>query len=432
MVRNPDTYLLYEYMKKNAFTVRVKVVLSETVDEKLLYEAAQEAIGRLPYFSVSVGLDEGENYILNPNDNPIAVLPERDERLLLGSEKVGKHLFAITWRDNCVWFNWAHCICGGFGAMFWVKTTMYQYLTKKYGEIKPPVDLKAVGSEVDEAEYAFPDPEQFPYDAPLKRYEEGDSKVGIEVDYRYFLNPFAKDVYYYQIDLDSKEFMRYSKEIDGSPNSVLSAIMLKTTARYFAKWKGHHISAKIADDYRNDVGCPKSYRDFVRFLHVRYDWENVDDSIEKLNMRARGAIISQMQPENSWEWYRLMCENRKGIDAQPDLKSKKQYASKHSIYGSDYRDTYMVSYVGKTDWGGMAEYIKGMYSITDGNLMLEVNALPDKFCVTYQLLTKDRKPLDYFCEILESLKIPYTVSDRMVRYMPDLLLPNGKSDSDSE
>ena len=213
MTNNPDVYLLYEYMKKNAFTVRVKVTLSEAVNEDLLTQAAREAITRFPYYSVSVGIDDGENYVLNPNDNPIAVLPETDERLVLGSEEVGGHLFAITWKENDIWFNWAHCICGGFGALYWVKTTLYQYLTKKYGDIVPPVDLKAVGTPVDEAEYAYPDVDKLPLDDPLKRYEEGSSYVGVEKDLFYFINPFANDVYYYQVEFDSKRFMEYAKEI---------------------------------------------------------------------------------------------------------------------------------------------------------------------------------------------------------------------------
>ena len=427
MANNPDVYLLYEYMKKNAFTVRIKVTLSETVDEDLLTQAAREAITRFPYYSVSVGIDDGENYVLNPNDNPIAVLPETDERLVLGSEEVGGHLFAITWKENDIWFNWAHCICGGFGALYWVKTTLYQYLTKRYGDIVPPVDLKAVGSPVDEAEYAYPDADKLPLDDPLKRYEEGSSYVGVEKDLFYFINPFANDVYYYQVEFDSKRFMEYAKEIDGTPNSVLAAIMLKATARYFKPIPNQHISAKIADDYRKDIDCPKSYRDFVRFIHVKYDWEVEKESIERLSQRARGAILTQMQPENSWEWYRRLDEARRGIDEQPDLKSKKKYASKHSIYKSDARDTYMISYVGKTDWGGMSEYIKSAYVITDGNMMLEVMALPEKICVTFQLLSKERALLDLFCDILDEEQLIYSVSDRMVRNMPDILLPEPDS-----
>ena len=423
MANNPDVYLLYEYRKKNAFTVRMKITMDEAVDEVLLRQAAAEAMTRFPYYSVKVGLDEGENYVLLPNDRQIKVLPEKDERLVLGSEEAAEHLVAITWKGNDIWFNWAHCLCGAYGAMFWIKTTLYQYLTKKYGQIKPPADLKAVGSPVDKEEYAYPDPDQLSNDVPLKRYEEGDSMVGVEQDYFYFLNPFAKEVYYYQLELDSKAFMEYAKRIDGTPNSILAAIMLKTTARYFPALKGQHISAKIADDYRKDIGCDKSYRDFVRFIHVKYDWEMESESVERLSQRARGAIITQMQPENSFEWYRKQVETRKGIDAQPDLKSKIKYAQKHSIYTSDARDTYMISYVGKTDWGGMAEYISSIFTITDGNLMLEVNALPDKFCVTFQMLTKDSRPLDLFCEILTDEKIPFTVSERMSRYMPDLMLP---------
>ena len=423
MAVNPDVYLLYEYRKKNAFTVRVKVTLTEAVDEVLLTQAAGEAMTRFPYFSVKVGLDEGENYCLLPNDQPIAVLPETDERLVLGSEEVGGHLFAVTWKEDTIWFNFSHSLCGAFGAMFWIKTTMYQYLTKKYGQIQPPADLKAVGSPVGEGEYAYPDLDSLSADDPLKRYEEGDSKIGIEKEYIYFLNPFANEIYYYQMELDSRAFMEYAKRIDGSPNSVLAAFMMKTAARYFPHQKGQHLSAKIADDYRKDVGCQQSYRDFVRFIHVKYDWEMENESIERLSQRARGAIIAQMQPENSAEWFKQMLEARKGIDSQPDLKSKIKYAQKHSIYLSDARDTYTISYVGRTDWGGMAEYIRSAFTLTDGNLMLEVNALPDRFCITFQLLTKDRKPLDLFCDILREEQLPFTVSECMVRNMPDLLLP---------
>ena len=71
----------------------------------------------------------------------------------------------------------------------------------------------------------------------------------------------------------------------------------------------------------------------------------------------------------------------------------------------------------------MAKYIRSAFTITGGNLILEVNALPDKFCVTFQLLSKGRKPPDRFCEVLQEEGLPFTVSDRLVRYMPDLVLP---------
>ncbi|MBR2280245.1 MAG: hypothetical protein IJ903_04885 [Ruminococcus sp.] len=71
----------------------------------------------------------------------------------------------------------------------------------------------------------------------------------------------------------------------------------------------------------------------------------------------------------------------------------------------------------------MEQHIKGMYTITDGDLMLELNALKDKFCIAFQLIDKKREPLERFCEILDNEKIPYTVSDQYKRYMPGIEFP---------
>ena len=140
-------------------------------------------------------------------------------------------------------------------------------------------------------------------------------------------------------------------------------------------------------------------------------------------MRARGAVIAQNQPELSYERFKKLERTHKGIDAQPALKEKKKYASKNSTFRSDPRDTYVVSYVGQTDWGGMDEHIKGFYTITDGDLMLEVNALKDTVCITFQLVNKDQKPMDLFLEILSEENIPYRASGRYTRYMPRIKLP---------
>ena len=419
-----DTYLLYEYMKKISYTVRILVKLNEKIDPKLLNEAAQEAISRYPYFSVKVRVDESGAFVLDHNDNPIPVLPEENKRLMLGAEKTGGHLFAITYRDNCVWFNFSHSLCGGYGGLFWVKTTLYQYLTKKYGTISAPADLKRVGTPVSEKETELPDASKLPDDEPIKRYDGKSSKVGLDRFLKYLFNPFAKDNYYYEIIIPTDKFMEYAKSIDGSPNTILAAFLFKMIARYYPAKPDDILSGRIADDFRNDIGANESYRDFTRLIHIMYTRQMENDPIEKLNRMARGAVILQMQPELSCERYRQIEEIHKGIDSQPDLKSKKKFAAKHSLFRSDARDVFNVSYVGQTDWGGMEDYINEVYSITDGDYMLEVNALKDNFCLCFQLINKDHKPVELFCRILEEEGLPYTVSEMKTRYLPDIELPN--------
>lgn len=369
-------------------------------------------------------MDEGQNYTLEQNDKPICVLPEKDERLTLGSDEVNGHLFAITYRNNWVWFNFSHSPCGGFGAMYWIKTTLYQYMIKKYGPIDPPKDIKLPGTPVTDEELYFPDADKLPDDEPLSRYTGGDSNLTLGRVLKYMLCPCAKDAYYYQIEIPAKDFLEYAAGNDGSPSTILTAIMLKAVSRLVKEKKGTHLSGRIANDYRDDIGADFSYRDFVCFIHVRYEWSMKDEPVKKLNMRARGAVISQGQPELSFERFKKVEKIHREIDGQPDLEAKKKFASRNSLFRSDPRDNYTISYVGKVDWGGMEEHIKSIYSLTDGDLMLEVNALKDTFCITFQVYGKDRKPLDLFCQVLKEENIPYRVSDQLIRHLPKIKLPS--------
>ena len=398
---NPDTHLLYEYMNKLPYTVRMKTRLDAPVDTALLNEAAQEAIARFPYFSVRVGLDVSQSYTLDHNDKPLAVLPERDERLVLGSDEVNGHLFAITYRNDCIWFNFAHALCGAYGALFWIKATLYLYLCKVYGPLDAPEDIRLPGTDIPSEELAYPDESTLPHDEPTSHYE-GDCNLAMPRSLKYLFNPFVKDDnYYYQFEIPTKPFMDYVKKVDGTPNTVLTAMMFKMASRYFKEKKDTHLSGRIAADYRADLGASASYRDFVRFIHVRYEWSMKDDSIEELSKIGRRAIAEQKQPE----------------------LGRERFALSNSTFRSDPRDPWTVSYVGKVDWGGMEQHMRDVYTISDGDLMLEVNALKDHFDIAFQVFNKDERPLSLFCEVLDEEGIPYTVSERLTRYLPKIQLP---------
>ena len=71
----------------------------------------------------------------------------------------------------------------------------------------------------------------------------------------------------------------------------------------------------------------------------------------------------------------------------------------------------------------MEQHITGIYNITDGDLMLEVNALEDKICMCFQVVNKDRTPLDKFLEVLDEEDLKYKVSERKIKYLPKIELP---------
>lgn len=234
----------------------------------------------------------------------------------------------------------------------------------------------------------------------------------------YLTNPSKGGQVFYPITIDRSALMKYARDNDGSPNSILSAAMFRMCSRVFPN--ARQISAGIVCNYRQDVGCPETYRDLVRVLHARYLPGMKDWPIEKLSTVTRGAMYLQMQPELSRKTYRQVAAYRDQIDKIPGKVLKTAYALNNSPLRSGVKDTFNVSYVGNVDWGSLSEYVDEVYSLTEGHLMLEVNSAGDKFCIAFQVLNRDENFVREFIRVLEEEGIPYELGEMMESRLPQI------------
>ena len=137
--------------------------------------------------------------------------------------------------------------------MFWIKTTLWQYLSDKTGKTFDTEGIKIPGSPLEEGETALPDLGAFPDDEPITEYKGGNSYVPIGEYLGYYLNPFSGDATYFPIEIDLKKLMSYAKSNDGSPNSIVSAFMFKALRKVWANnKKAAEISARISMNYNAD------------------------------------------------------------------------------------------------------------------------------------------------------------------------------------
>ena len=411
-----DSYLLYEVTPSSLYTAKVVVELNVPVNGDILREAAQKAFRRFPYYSRTVRLDDHGAYVLEPCDKPICVF-EEGEQVVLGTEQTNGLLFAITYSPSTVYFNLCHNFCGGCGAMPWIKSTLWHYLTDE-GYAIDSEGILTPDSPIPPEETAVPDPESFPEEEVIGRYTGGDSYVPIKDYLPYLTNPSKGGQVYYPITIDKSALMRFARENDGSPNSILSAAMFRMCSRVFPKAK--QISCGIVCNYRKDVGCPDTYRDLVRVLHARYLPSMKDWPIEKLSTVTRGSMYLQMQPEISRETYRQVVAYRDTIDKIPGKALKTAYALKNSPLRNGVKDTFNVSYVGNVDWGGLSEYVEEVFSLTEGHLMLEVNSAGDKICIAFQVLNRDEDFIREFLKVLDEEGISYEIGEMMESRLPQI------------
>ena len=418
-----DSYLLYEVTPAVAYTVKIRTRLKESVEGELLRRAAERAFRRFWYFAKTVRLDSNDAFVFDNTGLPIIVKEETDQPVVLGSSETNGLYFCVTYREKDVYFNFAHNFCGGCGAMPWIQATLWQYFTDRYHTVINAKGIVTPDEPVYAGELAFPDARGLPDEEASGGYKGGNSYIPMDEYMTYFQDP-SKGTVFYPIEIGNSDLIKYAKENDGSPNSILSAMLFKALGRvYRDNPEASQISGKIICNYRKDVGCPDTYRDLVRMLHVKYTPDMADWSIEKLSTITRGSMYLQMQPEFSVQEYKKLMEFRDGIDGQKTFQEKAEYALSHSLMRTGVSDTFTVSYVGNLSWGGLAEYIESVYSITDGHLMLEVNSLPDKFCISFEQFTEEKKYLNAFLQVLDEEGISYAVGDAEPAKLPGIQLP---------
>ena len=415
-----DSYTLYEIKKQNLYSVKIRVILKERVNGAVLQTSAQNAFRRFPYYCRTVAVNHEGAFILEPCDQPISVT-EGDRAVRLGTEETNGLLFAVTYEDNNIYFSFAHNFCGGCGAMRWIQGTLWQYLTDLGHDVEK-TGILTVDTPLTAEEQAEPDIATLPDGEPVGNLNFTTDSFMPRNDYiEQMKDPNGMNGYY-PIMIPKAQLMKYAHNNDGSPNSILAAMLFRMYVKVLPNES--KFTAGITNNYRADVGCPDTYRDMVRQMYVQYDIGMKDWSVEKLSTVTRSRMYIQMQPEISWDKCRKVEELRRQIDAQPNLEAKANYAFINSPTTHGIPSAFHISYVGKIEWGGLGPFLDGVYSLTFGHLMIEVNATEEDFCLSFQTVRKDGRYLKEFLQALDEEGITYSVGDLEDRKLPAIVLPD--------
>ncbi len=414
-----DSYTLYEIKKRNVYSVRIKVILNAQVRGNVLKAAAEKSFRRFPYYARKAVINSEGAYELVHCEKPITVTPD-EHAVRLGTEDTNDLLFAITYEGSSIYFNFAHNFCGACGAMRWIKATLWQYLTD-LGHTIDTAGIMTADTPLTPEESKEPDVHSLPQDPPLGDLAFSPDSFTLMADYMEFMKNPDSIMGSYPISIPKEALMKYSRDNDGSPNSIISSVLFRMCTRLFPDQT--KFSVRIACNYRADVGCPETYRDMVRQIQISYPIRIKDWPIENISTITRTKMYLQMQPEVSWEECRKVDAFRRAIDARPDLEAKVDYAVNNSPTTHGTPSTCVISYVGKIEWGGLAPFIEGIYTFTFGHVMLEINATSENFCISFQTVHQHERYVKAFLRILDEEGLPYTVGEFENRKLPEIILP---------
>lgn len=423
MKQNPDSYLLYEAGKFITYNYRLKIIMRSKVDAKALETAAQTAFKRFPYYAKRINVLPNGEIELKDNPLPITVKKCSGKHPRLGTAEVNFHLFSIEYEENIIFINIYHGMCGGCGSMFFVKSLLRYYVKEAFGAETEIGDIKTADTPFTEGETAYPDPEALSDEEPLGSIKTDGVYIPAADYLKQLVSLPFRDARYYELELETKDFMKYARSNDGSPNSILSALMFRAVCKVTSPKTAKAIRGNILCNYRADVGCPNTYRDLVRMLSVYYPRELESKTTEYLSTITRSMMYVQMQPEFSAKIMKSIFKSMDDVDKRNGLLNKKLYTLTHSQHVQPPFGTFIVSYVGRDEWYGLENYIERMHCITDGHLLLEVNALRDKFYLTFMELNSKHKYYDAFCEAMREENIHFKELGSHKRNLAYTILP---------
>ena len=419
-----DTYSLYKDETRFAFAVRAKIRMKEPVDIDILRSSANKAIKRYPYFAVKVMIDETGSYKRVPNDKDISVLPVGEKTPFLGSKEVNEHLLFLECEGKDIYFNISHTMCGGRGLQPWIMTTVWQYISDKYGikpdapSIRKPYEPLLTG-ELDE-----PALDMIPDEPPIYEYKSKNPKVMIGDYMNGLYNPFVRNNNYRILTFKQEDIVSYIKKNDSS----VAAFFLITVAKALDKLlpeKVPVIGGEIAHNMSGNIGLENAHCDILSHIHIDYTREQLKMDMEKLGTMTKGQIILQTDTSVSCRELREKLEICEKIDTIQGIKANRKYMKDHdqSTGKNAKHGTYYVNYTGQMDWGEVADYIESYVLIVEGHLMLEVTSVGDRIFVCFMQILNTDKYINAYRDVLDELNISFIEEGPYAKKIPKHQLP---------
>ena len=393
--------MLYICTPEYPNTMGMIAVLKEPVDGKILREVVEELRQRFPYYYVQEK-QEGTELITAVNPRPMTVR-EGWGPINLCSEEANYHLAAFKYDGRRLCFEVLHSITDGAGALPYMKSVLYLYLSRKSGHTFDPSGFRLPGEEIPESEIGdpFAGIDIDGADAPVYQPET-------VADFYRLSDGTDTQRHIFYVKLPEEQVIRYCKDNDGSPNILLSVLLAKAIRRYDPE-SDKTVSVSVAVNHKAVLGNHDNYRMFANVAELSFKKDRDLSDLSKACTGARGQLILQTQPENSirvLKTRKAICEKL----SQAPLEIKFGMVAKAA---ATPRWSVSVSYADNRSFGPLDPYIDEFYMLASPgttDVICEVACLNHSFFLSFIQVFSSDKFFRIFLEELADAGIPFEVT----------------------
>lgn len=388
MKNNPSAMMgLYGSNELFCHTVRDTYRMKEDIDGEALTKAVNTAIKRYPYFSVKL-VKHGDEVIhtVVPNDRPV-VVADRTEPFTLYSKETNQHFFAVLYHEKEIYLDISHAFVDGTAIYEFAKTLLYYYIKEKNGMPLPAgvirtLDTPVTDEEITDPYLNIPPLTEKPVGGrpkPVPAFRLSESGMVTDKNYAVFKLSVGEDV-----------FMKYSRRNDGSPATMTAAFLARTIFRLHDN-PGRPVRINLSLNQRPVLGTPKAHHSVVGNVVLEYPERVKNWDMHKLGTISRSMVMIQSDPANVLSGIHGMKKIIDGLYHIEDEGALKKACNRLFASAGTYT-TAVVSYVGKSDFGVLDDYIESHYTYLDPyycDISIEIAAVNGYFVYTFMQAFSD-------------------------------------------
>ncbi len=393
--------MLYMSTPEHPNTMGVCIVLKESVDGDILRNAVEDLRARFPYFYVKA-VPFGNDLKAEDNSLPMTVR-NTWEPINLNSKESNFHLAAWKFEDRKLAFEISHSLTDGAGVLPYIKSTLYLYLSRRYGISFDREGFRLPGDKIPLSETGNPFAE-----LDIDGAEEPVYTRETVTDFYRFGDGTLNDPHATYVKIPESQMMQYCKDNDGSPNTFL-AVMFARAVRRYDPASDKTVSISIAVDHKAMLGNYDNYRMFANVVELDFAKDRSLQDIARNCTIARGQIMLQASPENSlWAMKQRKATfaklNQMPLDMKLGMIAKSAGSPRWSI---------AISYANSRSFGPLDSYIDELYVMSEPgvtDVLCEIACINHYFFLCIARTFPSEEFTDIFLDELSTLGIDYEVT----------------------
>ena len=395
--------MLYMSTPEHPNTMGVCIVLKESVDGEILRNTVEDIRVRFPYFYVKA-VPFGNDLTVEDNSLPMTVR-NTWEPINLNSKESNFHLAAWKFEGRKLAFEISHSLTDGAGVLPYVKSTLFLYLSRRYGVSFDREGFRLPGDKIPLSEIGNPFAE-----LDIDGAEEPVYTKETITDFYRFGDGTLKDPFATFVKIPESQMMEFCRDYDGSPNTFL-AVMFARAVRRYDPASDKTVSVSIAIDHKAMLGNYDNYRLFANVLELDFAKDRSLKDIAKNCTIARGQLMLQASMENSlWAMKQRKATYAKLNQVPLDMKLGMIAKSAGSL-----RWSISISYANSRSFGPLDPYIDELYMMAEpgvADVLCEIACINHFFFLCIARNFPSEKFTDIFLDELSTVGIDYEVTGR--------------------